>query len=58
MMPNSITIFCSMKMLNKHNICINVMVQLFVSCLVTCVSRITTRRYRSRSDIVYIADST
>ena len=58
MMPNSITIVCPMKMLNIHNICINVMVQLCVSCLVTCVSRITTRRYGSRSDIVYIADST
>jgi len=33
-----------MKMLDKHIICINELVQLFVSCLVSCVNHITTPR--------------
>ena len=36
MKPNSITIFCPMKTLDKH-IYISVFVQLFVSCLVSYI---------------------
>ena len=42
MKPDSITIFCPMKMLDIHIICMNDLVQLFVSCFVRCVNRITT----------------
>jgi len=38
MKVNSITIFCSLKMLDKRIIYINVLLQLFVSCLVSCVN--------------------
>ena len=50
MISTSITLFCLMKMLDKHIICIIVLVQLFVSCLVNCVNCITTRCYVSPSD--------
>ena len=42
---NIIIIVYSMKMLDTGIVCINVWVQLYVSFLVTCVNRITTRRY-------------
>ena len=54
----SITLFCLMKMLYKRIICVNVLVQLCVSCDVICVNHMTTQRYVSRSDAVYTADST
>ena len=50
MKASSISISCPIKMLKKHIICINVLVQLLVSCLAS-LSRISTRRYASRSDI-------
>jgi len=53
MKDNSIATFCPMKMFDKHIICRSVLVQLFRSCLVGYVNRVTTRRYASRSDIVY-----
>jgi len=43
MKANSITIFCPMAMLDKHIICINVLVLLFVSGLVSCLNCITSQ---------------
>jgi hypothetical protein len=45
-------------MLEKRIICINVWIQLFISCLVRCKNRITIRRYASRSDTTYTTDRT
>lgn len=53
MNPSSIAILSTMKMLDKRIICINVPVQLFVLCLISCVKCITTWCYTSRSDIVH-----
>jgi len=54
---NEIYNFFPMNMLDKHITCINVLVQLFVSCLVSCVYWIT-QHYASHSDTVYTTDST
>jgi hypothetical protein len=51
MKAKKIAILCSMQMLDKRIICINILIQLFVSCHISCANRITTPRYVSRSDI-------
>jgi len=54
----SIVLLCSMKMLDERIMCINMLEDLFVSCLDSCVNSITTLRYESRSDPVCIRDWT
>ena len=49
---------CSMKMLDERIMYMNMLEHLFVSCLDSCVTIITTVRYASRSDPVCIRDST
>ena len=60
MKANSIAIVCSIQMLGKHVICIHIFVQLFVSCLVSCVNHLHywMLPYAFRRDIVYTSDST
>ena len=57
-MYNSITHYCPIEMSDKHIICIKVSIQLFVSCLISWVNRINTRRYASRSYNFYTTDTT
>ena len=51
---NTIAIFYLIEMLDKEIVCINALVQLFVSCLVSCVNRITNGHYTSRSYTTYM----
>jgi len=52
----SIRLFRLMNMFDKRIICINVLVEVFVSCLVSNVNHINTRINVSPSDTVYTAD--
>ena len=47
-----------MKMLDNCIICIYLLIQLYVSCLISSIHPIPTQRYASHNETVYTTDST